>query len=145
MDGKNVDPAKAEAGADFIVEATVRNRSGQTLKNLALTQLLPSGWEIANFRVGAELPKPKDQGDDSEDAVAAAPPPPPLYDYQDVRDDRVLTYFSMGAKEPKVFKIYVTKAYEGSFFLPAASVAAMYDQRFQALVPGKWLLPSPGH
>ncbi len=145
MDGKNVDPAKAEAGADFIVEATVRNRSGQALKNLALTQLLPSGWEIANFRVGAELPKPKDQGDDTEEAVAEAPPPPPLYDYQDVRDDRVLTYFSMGAKEPKVFKIYVTKAYEGSFFLPAASVAAMYDQRFQALVPGKWLLPSPGH
>ena len=27
MDGKTVDPAKAEAGADMIVEATVRNRS----------------------------------------------------------------------------------------------------------------------
>ena len=145
MDGKVVDPARAGAGADFIVEATVRNRSGQSLKNLALTQLLPSGWEIVNFRVGSELPKPKEEGDDTDEAAVVAPPPLPLYDYQDVRDDRVLTYFSMGVKDTKVFKIYVTKAYEGSFFLPAVSVSAMYDQRYQALVPGKWLAAAAGH
>jgi uncharacterized protein YfaS (alpha-2-macroglobulin family) len=147
MDGKVLDPAKAQPGADLIVEATVRNRSGQGLKNLALTQLLPSGWEIVDFHAGAELPKPKpkanDEGDDQGDVTVAAatPPPPPLFDYQDVRDDRVLTYFSIGAKDPKVFKIYVTKAYDGSFFLPAASITAMYDQRYQALVPGRWLVP----
>lgn len=145
MDGRTVDPAKAEAGADMIVEATVRNRSGQALKNLALTQLMPSGWEIVDFRPAAELPKPakNDNGDqgDSEDSGAPPAPPPPLFDYQDVRDDRVLTYFSMNAKEPKVFKIYVTKTYEGNFFLPATTVSAMYEQRFQALVPGRWLGP----
>ena len=139
MDGKVLDPAKAAAGATFIVEATVRNRSGQDLKNLALTQLLPSGWEIVNFRAGAELPKPRQDGDQEGDGGPAPAAPSPLFDYQDVRDDRVLSYFSMGIKEPKVFKIYVTKAYDGVFFLPAASVSAMYDERYQAIVPGRWL------
>jgi len=129
----------------LVVEATVRNRSGQALKNLALTQLLPSGWEIVNFRPGSALPKPKAEGDDQGDGSGAiAAPPPPLYDYQDVRDDRVLTYFSMGAKDSKVFKIYVTKAYEGTFFMPASSVSSMYDQRYQALVPGRWLTARAG-
>jgi hypothetical protein len=142
MNGRILNPATVASSTDFVVEATVRNRTGQELKNLALTQLLPSGWEIANYRVGKELPKPKEEGDKDQDQ----PDPEvvaPLYDYQDVRDDRVLTYFSLEAREPKVFKIYVTKAYEGDFFMPAASVSAMYDeQRYQALVPGRWLLSS---
>jgi alpha-2-macroglobulin len=127
----------------------VRNRSGRPLKDLALTQLMPSGWEIANYRVGSELPKPESgagnegegEGEDGEGDVKAADRAPPLYDYQDIRDDRVLTYFSMGDNEPKVFKIYVTKTYEGNFFLPASTVSAMYDEeRCQALVPGRWLV-----
>jgi alpha-2-macroglobulin len=141
MDGKVLDPARAAPGTDFSVEATVRNLSGQALKNLALTQLLPSGWEIANYRVGSELPKPKAEEDGER--IEAKAPEAPLYDYQDLRDDRVITYFSLGTKDPKVFTTYVTKAYEGSFFLPAASVQAMYDEeRYQALVPGRWLDPS---
>ncbi|MGA2546687.1 MAG: MG2 domain-containing protein [Rectinemataceae bacterium] len=145
MDGKIADPAKAQPGADFIVEATVRNLSGRYLKNLALTQLLPSGWEIVNFRLGTELPKPRaegDQGSETEAAPAASSAPVssgPLYDYQDQRDDRVLSYFSIGPRDSKVFKTYVTKAYDGIFFLPASSVTAMYDEGYQALVPGMWL------
>jgi uncharacterized protein YfaS (alpha-2-macroglobulin family) len=56
----------------------------------------------------------------------------------------VLTYFDLD-KDAKVFKTYVTKAYEGSFFLPAATVSAMYDEeRYQALVPGRWLSAGTG-
>jgi hypothetical protein len=143
MDGKVLDPAKAQPGADFIVEATVRNLSGHNLKNLALTQLLPSGWEIVDFRPGAELPKPRAEGDQKSDAgtavSSAAASSEPSYDYQDRRDDRVLSYFSIGPNDGKVFKTYVTKAYDGKFFLPATSVTAMYDERYQALVPGMWL------
>jgi uncharacterized protein YfaS (alpha-2-macroglobulin family) len=138
MDGKPIDPAKAQSGSDLVVEATVRNRAGRALKDLALTQLLPAGWEIANYRVGSELPIP------SKEKEEASPRPErkagPLYDYQDIRDDSVRTYFSLGEKESKTFRIYATKAYEGSFYLPAASVSAMYDEeRCQALVPGKRL------
>ena len=91
--------------------------------------------------MGAELPSPKDEEKSGADGGEGAKVLP-LYDYQDIRDDRVLTYFSIGEKDPKVFKTYVTKAYEGSFFMPAATVSAMYDeQRYQALVPGRWLTP----
>jgi hypothetical protein len=151
MDGKVLDPSKIASGTDLIVEATVKNRAGKAIKNLALTQLLPSGWEIANYRVGSELPKPQkadaksdsesdgDGESDSDTNGQTKAKVLPLFDYQDIRDDRVLTYFSI-EKDPKVFKIYVTKAYEGSFFLPASSVSAMYDEeRYQALVPGRWL------
>jgi uncharacterized protein YfaS (alpha-2-macroglobulin family) len=142
MDGRALDPAKLAPGTDLAVEATVRNRTGREIKNLALTQLLPSGWEIANYRVGSELPKPKEEGEERK-RVETETRALPLYDYQDLRDDRVLTYFSIGEKDPKVFKIYVTKAYEGSFFMPAATVSAMYDEeRYQALVPGRWLTAS---
>jgi uncharacterized protein YfaS (alpha-2-macroglobulin family) len=140
MDGRTLDPGAVAPGTDLAVETTVRNRTGKAIKNLALTQLLPSGWEIANYRVGSDLPKPQEEGakrPGREESRAL-----PLYDYQDVRDDRVLTYFSIGEKDPKVFKIFVTKAYEGSFFMPATSVSAMYDEeRYQALVPGRWLSP----
>jgi len=138
MDGNAVDPGRASAGSDLVVEATVRNRSGQALKNLALSQLLPSGWEIMNYRVGEELPKPKSR-DEGYERPSAKPKVEPLYDYQDQRDDRVLTYFSLGAKDAKVFRVYVNKAYAGDFFLPATSVQAMYDERFQAVSPGRWL------
>jgi uncharacterized protein YfaS (alpha-2-macroglobulin family) len=138
MSGNAVDPGRAAAGSDLVVEATVRNRSGQALKNLALTQLLPSGWEIMNYRVGEELPKPKSR-DEGYERPSAKPKVEPLYDYQDQRDDRVLTYFSLGAKDTKVFRTYVNKAYAGDFFLPATSVQAMYDERFQAVSPGRWL------
>lgn len=137
MDGKTVDPASVEQGQDFVVEATVRNRSGQDLRNLALTQLMPSGWEIANYRVGADLPKTKDE--EQRYRPRKQIKEEPLYDYQDQRDDRVLTYFTLGAKDTKVFTTYVTKAYEGSFFLPASSVECMYDEKYAAVSPGRWL------
>jgi len=143
MDGEPVDPGAASEGADLIVEATVRNRSGRDLKDLALTQLLPSGWEIANLRLGEELPKPRDE-EEGYERPGREPAPAPLYDYRDQRDDRVLTYFSLGAREEKVFTTYVNKAYQGSFFLPATSVQAMYDERLQAVSPGRWLAGAEG-
>jgi len=154
MEGYPVDPAKLSSGSDFAIEATVKNLAGRNLKNLALSQLLPSGWEIMNFRPALELPKPTkelqrsvssgddDEGDDDEGTARSAAAPAPFLDYQDVRDDRVLTYFSLGANEEKTFRIYATKTYEGRFFMPATTVRAMYDEeRCQALVPGVWISP----
>ncbi|HTX72016.1 MAG TPA: MG2 domain-containing protein [Rectinemataceae bacterium] len=143
MDGRGIDPAQIPAGTDFIAEAVIRNRSGQDLNNLALSQLFPSGWEIANYRVGEELPKPAGEGDGSDSGVSAAKQAPKTtssdYEYRDIRDDRVLTYFSMASGEVKNFRIYLNQTYGGSFFLPAATVQAMYSDRWQAVLPGRWL------
>ena len=143
MDEKPVDPNSVPYGQDFIVEAVVRNLGGAGLKNLALTLPLPSGWEIVDFRPGTALPKPKARGSyyDDEDGTARAAAP--LYQYQDRRDDRVYTYFALTGREEKRFRTYVNRTYEGRFYLPAASVEAMYDPKIQAVSPGRWLSEAP--
>ncbi len=135
MNEAEVNPNSVEQGQDLVIDTTVRNLSGLALRNLALTQALPSGWEIVSFRPGEALPRPDDEGGDQE----LVPPQPPLYQYRDQRDDRVLTYFSLDARETKTFRTYVNKTYEGRFYLPAVSVEAMYDGRFQAIEPGRWM------
>ncbi len=125
---KAVDPAKAVFGSDLIVEVSVRNTSGDDMNDVALTFRAPSGWEIANLRLGRST-------DEESDA-------PSVYDYQDIRDDRVATYFSMKRGELKRFRFYVNKAYEGEFFMPAITAEAMYSPGVFAVLPGK-LLPRP--
>ena len=54
------------------------------------------------------------------------------YTYQDIRDDRVLTYFNLYRGETKVFTIRLQAAYTGNFILPAVQSEAMYDTTVQA-------------
>jgi uncharacterized protein YfaS (alpha-2-macroglobulin family) len=124
-----VDPGKAPFGSDLIVEIAVRNTSGDQLSDTALTFRTPSGWELANLRIGR-----------SGDGDASAPA---LYDYQDTRDDRVMTYFGLKRGETKQFRFYVNKTYEGDFFLPAITAEAMYAPGILAVIPGKRLTAPP--
>ncbi len=119
-----VDPGKAAFGTDLIVELSVRNTTGEPLSDVALTYRAPSGWELANLRVGRSA-------DDS--GVAGQ------YDYQDVRDDRVMTYFGLQRGETKRFRLFVNKTYEGDFFLPAVTAEAMYQPEVFAVSPGRQL------
>jgi len=124
-----VDPGKLAFGSDLIVEIAVRNTSGDQLSDTALTFRTPSGWELANLRIGRS-------GDDDASA-------PSLYDYQDTRDDRVMTYFGLKTGETKRFRFYVNKTYEGDFFLPAIIAEAMYAPGVLAVIPGKRLSAPP--
>lgn len=124
----SIDPARVPFGSDIIVELTVRNNSGDDLSNIALTFRAPSGWELSNPRVGR-------QGDTD-------PAAPASFDYQDIRDDRVMTYFGLKRGESRTFRHYANKTYEGEFFLPAVSVEAMYDPTVMAVIPGR-PLPRP--
>ena len=128
-----------------MVEAAVRNLTDRKLNNLALSHKLPAGWEIVSYRKGEELPKPKEDSDseDEEPDQTLRAAEAPLYDYQDVRDDRVLTYFSLAPHKEKRISFYVNKTYDGRFYLPAVSVESMYDARFQAIEPGRWLSDPP--
>lgn len=97
-------------GSDFIAVVKVSNTSGiQDYNHLALTHILPSGWEIFNERLI--------QGDETR----------PAYTYQDLRDDRVLTYFDLGVSQSKTFRIRIQASYAGTFVLPAIQCEAMYD------------------
>lgn len=110
--GSPISVADTKQGTDFTSIVTVSNISGTTnYNNLALTHIIPSGWEIYNERL----------------ASPEAPVANGKYTYQDIRDDRVLTYFDLRQGESKTFKIRLQATYAGSFILPAIQCEAMYD------------------
>ncbi|MDR1672098.1 MAG: hypothetical protein LBS09_01335 [Bacteroidales bacterium] len=122
--GGNINVSQLSQGTDFKAIVTVGNpgRYG-TYTNLALSQIFPSGWEIVNTRLNDERTA---SGSSS-------------YDYIDIRDDRVYTYFSLNAGNRKVFVVQLSAAYRGRFYLPAFSCEAMYDASIRANTEGKWI------
>jgi uncharacterized protein YfaS (alpha-2-macroglobulin family) len=124
MDGKDLDPVKLEQGTDFYAEVTVTNPGVRgSYKEMALTQIFPSGWEIHNTRM-----------DESESAVKSSVPT-----YQDIRDDRVYTYFNLSPNETKTFRIILNATYMGKYYLPTVYCEAMYDNTINSRKPGKWI------
>ncbi len=121
-DGKEIDPARLEQGTEFLAEVTVAHAGTRSsYENLALSQVFPSGWEINNLRL---------QGD--EEFVKSSP-----FDYQDIRDDRVYTYFTLYTNERRTFRVMLTASYAGTYYLPAISCEAMYDKSIYARKKGQ--------
>ncbi|MEE9351033.1 MAG: hypothetical protein V3U78_02135, partial [Thiotrichaceae bacterium] len=119
---KDIDlSAPIKQGQDIQIVITVKNTSGQALENIALSHLIPSGMEIhnANYKRSSKT------------------------DYQDVRDDRIYSYFSLNADETKHFSILVNPAYTGRFYLPAVTAEAMYKSSIRTLKQGRWIEITP--
>jgi uncharacterized protein YfaS (alpha-2-macroglobulin family) len=128
-DGKQVDPATLSQGINFIAEVTVTNPGMRgTYNQMALTQIFPSGWEIINSRM-SEV---------AQSGTQASP-----YTYQDIRDDRVNTYFDIEPNQSKTFRIMLNSTYLGRFYLPSVYCSAMYDNTINARIPGKWVEINP--
>lgn len=122
LKGQLVDPTQLEQGTSFIATVTIANTGLRgTYKNLALRHIIPSGWEISNLRLTGDqgaLPK--------EEAT-----------YQDIRDDRVYTYFDLTAGQSKSFRVMLTATYAGNYYLPAVSCEAMYNRTVFARTRGQ--------
>jgi uncharacterized protein YfaS (alpha-2-macroglobulin family) len=122
--GAAVDIARLPQGTDFKAVVTVLNNGNAgKYTNLILTGIFPSGWEIVNTRLN-----------DESTASGSSP-----YDYIDIRDDRVYTYFSLGPNTKKTFTVQLSATYRGRFYLPAFSCEAMYDASIAANTEGKWI------
>jgi uncharacterized protein YfaS (alpha-2-macroglobulin family) len=117
-----IDPTKLEQGTEFLAQVSVKNPGLRgEYKNMALTQIFPSGWEINNLRItDDETTKNYDRGD-----------------YQDIRDDRVYTYFYLNGGQTRTFNVMLTASYVGQFYLPAISCEAMYDNSIYARKKGQ--------
>lgn len=124
LKGNNINVENLEQGKDFLMVVNVKN-PGQlgNLKDMALTQIVPSGCEIINTRF-LEMGTP-----DSEN----------LYTYMDVRDDRVFTYFDLNKGETKTFTVRLNASYSGKFYMPGIYCEAMYDAKINALSVGRWI------
>jgi len=124
MEGDPLDPSQLEQGSDFVAEVSLSHPGVRVnYKELALTQMFPSGWEIRNLRL-----------DNVESSRMKSQP-----DYQDIRDDRVYSYFGLDKGETKTFVVMLNAAYLGEFFLPAVYCEAMYDNGIHATRAGKWV------
>ena len=130
MEGGFIDVSKIDQGTDFMAKVTITNTNEKDmLKDLALTQIFPSGWEIHNTRM------------DEVKSVHEMSVP----DYQDIRDDRVYTYFDLSryssratAGNTKTFVVLLNAAYLGDYYLPAVLTESMYDNRVNATEKGQW-------
>lgn len=107
--------------------AVISNVSGTSdYTNLALTHIIPSGWEIYNERMLAtDTENPNSETSTPRNSISR-------YSYQDIRDDRVLTYFNLRRGETKMFTTRLQATYAGNFILPAVQCEAMYDATVQA-------------
>ena len=111
-------------GTDFKAVVTVHNTSaGRNYEELALSQIFPSGWEIINTRLD-DTQQYYNQGE---------------AEYQDIRDDRVYTYFDLKSNERKAFTVLLNASYQGRYYLPAVAVEAMYDNSIHANKKGQWV------
>jgi len=129
MDGQRIDVSNIVQGEDFKARVTVSGVDKYSrLENLALSMIAPSGWEISNDRLkGVALSS--------------------QLEYQDIRDDRVLSYFTLGnyywwhrnnSREVTV-EITLNASYAGRFYLPGWYVESMYDKKVAANTVGQWV------
>ncbi len=122
--GKEISVDRLNQGQDFIVKVVVTNPGTYTtnLDQMVLAYLFPSGWELANQRMDNFTGRFANSG----------------IRYQDVRDDRVNTFFNMNRGD-WTYHFVMTATYAGKYWLPDIMCDAMYSHKVQARLPGRWV------
>ena len=105
-DGTTLKTDAIPQGEEFTAVVKVTNPTTADYRSLALSERIPSGWEILNDRLrgGAESGE-----------------------YRDLRDDRCDWFFDLPHGATKTFTLKLRAAYEGSYILPAITCSAMYS------------------
>jgi uncharacterized protein YfaS (alpha-2-macroglobulin family) len=117
---KPADQKNLKQGSDFIMVVKITNNTFSMIDNIALTEMVPSGWEIQNTRLY-----------ETDYGIKES-----TYDYRDFRDDRVNTYFSLTQGQTKTFVLILNAAYKGEFYQPAIWCEAMYTPNCYSRYPG---------
>jgi alpha-2-macroglobulin len=124
QDGKAIDVNSLSQGTDFVAKVIIKNPGKRGYyTQMALSQIFPSGWEILNARMLG--------GEGAFKSSSST--------YQDIRDDRVYTYFNIGVNETLTYYVQLNASYLGRYFLPGTYCEAMYDNSITAGVNGKWV------
>ena len=124
QNGNPVDISSLTQGTDFVAKVVIINPGKRGYyTQMALSQIFPSGWEILNARMTGGEGAFKSSGST----------------YQDIRDDRVYTYFNIGANETVTYYIQLNASYLGRYFLPGTYCEAMYDNSIRSGVNGRWV------
>ena len=120
--GTKLDPTSLMQGTDFVAEVSLTNTKADLIKNVALSEIFPSGWEIVNTRF-------TDFGEFAENEVT----------YTDLRDDRANFYFDLKKNETKIFRVLLNASYLGRYYLPGIQAEAMYNKDYAVRTKGQWV------
>ncbi len=120
--GNSIAVTSLSQGTNFIAEVKITNTKAVNVKDVALAEIFPSGWEIINTRF-------TDFGSFADNKV----------EHTDIRDDRVNFYFDLKANQTKTFRILLNASYLGSYYIPGIQCEAMYDNDFAVHTKGKWV------
>jgi len=117
--GHSIDPMNARQNDLLVVKLSVQTVDyNSSVENVAVTDLLPAGFEIENPRISS-IP--------DMDWVKDASP----YDYLDIRDDR-LTFFCTANSTVKNFYYVVRAVSKGTFVQGPVSADAMYNGEYHS-------------
>jgi alpha-2-macroglobulin len=124
--GSAIDISNLTQGSNIIAHITVTNPGSyhSFMKNLALTYSVPAGWEINNDKM---------HGTPSQNAS---------YQYQDIRDASVNTYFSLSAGS-KTFDIPLTATYAGKYYFAPTLCTDMYNSEIMAATSSQYVTVAP--
>jgi uncharacterized protein YfaS (alpha-2-macroglobulin family) len=93
-------------------------------QDLALKQFIQAGWQVLT---------------NSRDGLSG----PVNFDYRDIRDDRIYTFFSLQNSKKQSFKLRLNATYAGKYFLPAFEVEDMYHPEITARSAARWVEVRP--
>lgn len=120
--GNSVNVGELRQGTEFQAQVTIFNSSDDYIDNVALTHIVPSGWEIVDTSFVS--------GDNENTSKV---------DYVDTRDDRTHLYFDLDGKKSKTFIIKLNASFLGDYYLPGAQAEAMYNNNYLARNKGEWV------
>lgn len=115
-----INPRELKSSQSFYIKLTLSslNDSYISMNNIALTQNLPSGWEIENTRLNNDPIPNVVQRSNGE------------ITYIDIRDDKIMWFFNV--YETKVAYVKINAVTPGEYTLPPAYAEAMYNGSYQA-------------
>lgn len=118
--GGPIDITNLKMGTEFKAIVNLNSINGlKDYRNLALNQVFPSGWEILNWRMS---------GANNNNTIV---------NYQDIRDDRVYSFFHL--YRSFTVEIPLIATYPGSYYLPVQFCESMYDNTIYARKKAGWV------
>jgi uncharacterized protein YfaS (alpha-2-macroglobulin family) len=109
-------------GTEIVAQVTISNQSKESISNVALSQIIPSGFEIMNSRH-------TDFGSFAQNKA----------DYIDIRDDRTQFYFGLQPSESRTFTMLLNATYLGDYYFPSIQCEAMYNNNYLLRTKGQWI------
>ncbi len=114
LDNEEQPIATAKVGDSLLIKVTIRNLGKTAQPNLALSELLPCGFDFA----------PQDEADALEPGLETVEGA----DYIDLREDRALIFFGLQENETRTFLYAVRPVCAGTAVVPASYAESMYDR-----------------